>query len=56
MRICVRGERKKKSLGNCIEMNGNKIKEINEEETYRYLGMEEPIKYDNIINKGNIVK
>jgi len=48
--------KEKKSLGNCIEMNGTKIKEINEEETYRYLGMEESIKYDNIINKGNIVK
>ena len=49
-------EKEKKTLGNCIETNGTKIKEINEEETYRYLGMEESIKYDNIINKGNIVK
>ena len=47
---------KRKSLGNSIEINGVKIQEIEEESTYKYLGMEESISYNNKMNKENILK
>ena len=46
----------RKPLGNSIEINGVKIQEIEEESTYKYLGMEESISYNNKMNKDNILK
>ena len=41
---------KRKSLGQSIVINGATIRELNEGETYKYLGVEESIGYDGPIN------
>ena len=48
--VCVeRGKRK--SLGKSIEINGLKVKELQEEELYTYLGQDEAVGYDGVLNK-----
>ena len=51
--ICIdRGKRK--SLGKSIEINGVTIKELQEDEPYRYLGQDETVGYDGKLNKERI--
>ena len=45
---------KQKSLGKCIEINGVKIKEMEEGEPYRYLGIDETIGYSGKFNKERV--
>ena len=53
--ICVeRGKRK--SLGKSIEINGLKMKELQEEELYTYLGQDEAVGYDGVLNKEKVTK
>lgn len=53
--ICVENG-KRKSLGNTIEINKVKIREIEEEETYKYLGIEETVQFNTALNKEKITK
>ena len=51
--ICIdRGKRK--SLGKSIEINGVTIKELQDDEPYRYLGQDETVGYDGKLNKEKI--
>ena len=51
--ICIdRGKRK--SLGKSIEINGVTMKELQEDEPYRYLGQDETVGYDGKLNKERI--
>ena len=47
---------KRKSLGRDIYMNGVRIKELEEEETYKYLGLHESVNFCNSMNKSNAIK
>ena len=58
MRIYIhRKERgKKKSLGKSIVVNDVEIKELEDGEMYKYLGMDEDVGYDGPLNKDRICK
>ena len=47
---------KRKSLGEMININGVKIKELEEGDTYKYLGQDESVGYDGPINKERVLK
>ena len=47
-------ERGKQKSGKCIEINGVKIKEMEEGEPYRYLGIDETIGYSGKFNKERV--
>ena len=49
-----RGNRK--MLGEPLVINGVNIKELEDRESYRYLGVDENIEYNGIINKERILK
>ena len=51
MRIQRNGKRKKEHQGKELELEGLRIKELPEEDNYRYLGMDESIGYDGPLNK-----
>ena len=51
---CYVEREKKKSLGETIVMNGVEIKELKEEETYRYLGIDESVSMDGELTKGKV--
>ena len=46
---------KRKSLGKNIQINEVKIRELEEEESYKYLGLDESVQFENAINKENII-
>ena len=47
---------KRKSLGETINISGLEIKELEEGDTYRYLGQDESVCYDGPINKERVSK
>ena len=47
---------KRKSLGEMININGVEIKELEEGDTYKYLGQDEAVGYDGPINKERVSK
>ena len=47
---------KRKSLGEMININGVEIKELEEGDTYKYLGQDESVGYDGSINKERVLK
>ena len=47
---------KRKSLGEMININGVEIKELEEGDTYKYLGQDESVGYDGPINKERVSK
>ena len=47
---------KRKSLGETISIHDDPIKELKEDETYKYLGQDEAIGYDGPINKDRVLK
>ena len=51
--ICIEGG-KRKSRGEEIDINGVKIRELGEEKTYKYLGIDESVRFDSSLNKSNI--
>ena len=53
--VCVK-RGKRKSLGKSIEINGLKVKELQEEELYTYLGQDEAVGYDGVLNKEKVTK
>ena len=53
--ICIeRGKRK--SMGESIEINGLKLDELKEEDSYKYLGVDEDIAYRGDLNKDRVRK
>ena len=46
--------RKRKHQGKELELEGLRIKELLEEDNYKYLGMDESIKYDGPLNKNRV--
>ena len=47
---------KRKERGKTISVNGLNIKEVQEGDHYKYLGVEEPVGIDNTLNKEKIIK
>ena len=53
--VCVE-QGKRKILGKNIEINNVKIRELEEAETYKYLGIEETVQFNTALNKEKITK
>ena len=53
--ICIK-RGKKSTEGETININGLNVRELKEDEPYRYLGLDENIGYDGNLNKERIVK
>ena len=53
--ICIENG-KRKSLGQTIEINGLRVKELQEEELYTYLGQDEAVGYNGPLNKEKMIK
>ena len=47
---------KRKSLGEMININSVEIKELEEGDTYKYLGQDESVDYDGSFNKEKVSK
>ena len=47
---------KRKSMGESIEINGLKLDELKEEDSYKYLGVDEDIAYRGDLNKDSVRK
>ena len=52
--LIIRGKRK--SGNGPIEINGSKVRELKDEEEYKYLGQDESVGYNGPLNKERIVK
>ena len=53
--ICIENG-KRKSPGQMIEINGLRVKELQEEELYTYLGQDEAVGYNGPLNKEKVIK
>ena len=53
--ICIENG-KRKSLGQTIEINGLRVKELQEEQLYTYLGQDEAVGYNGPLNKEKVIK